>query len=35
MKNKIVNQIIPCINHSNAFKDYKYENVICETIWNK
>jgi len=35
MKKKTINQIILCINHSNAFKDYNYKNVICRTIWNK
>jgi hypothetical protein len=35
MEKKTINQIILCINHSNAFKDYKYKNVICRTIWNK
>jgi hypothetical protein len=27
-ENKL-SQIIFCINHSNAFKDSKYKNVIC------
>jgi hypothetical protein len=34
-KKKALNQIILCINHSNAFKDCKYKNVICRTIWNE
>lgn len=29
LKNKTPKQIIICNNHSNAFKDYKYKNVIC------
>jgi hypothetical protein len=33
MKKK--SQIILCINHSNAFKDCKYKNIICRIIWNK
>jgi hypothetical protein len=32
---KTLNQMILCINHSNTFKDCKYKNVMCRTIWNK
>jgi hypothetical protein len=35
LKDKTLNQNIPCINHSNVFKDYKYKKVMCRIIWNK
>lgn len=35
LKNKTLKQTIICINHSIAFKECKYKNVICRTIWNK
>jgi hypothetical protein len=34
LKEKTLNKNIPCIDHSNAFKYYKYKNVKCRIIWN-